>query len=82
MLLAPIENWNRDLKIIERSSKMACPVCPTVGWLGGLAGGYFGIHPPQFREGKILSASVTASLISITIIALKALLNLRGIRLS
>jgi hypothetical protein len=54
---------------------MGCLVCPVVGWFGGWIGGYFGIQPPKSTNGQILSAVITASLISITIIALKVLFN-------
>lgn len=55
---------------------MACPVCPAAGWLGGWVGGYFGIKPPTHSGGRELSAALTASLIAITAIALKALFNI------
>lgn len=55
---------------------MVCPVCPAAGWLGGCVGGYFGISPPKFSGGRIFSAVITANLISVTIIALKALFNI------
>lgn len=55
---------------------MACPVCPAAGWLGGWVGGYFGIEPPSHPGGRILSAVITANLIAITAIALKALFNI------
>lgn len=55
---------------------MACPVCPTAGWLGGWIGGYFGIYPPETTRGKILSATITASLACITIVALKVIFNI------
>ena len=54
---------------------MVCPVCPATGWLGGWIGGYFGILPPEHSGGRILSAVITANLITITIIALKVLFN-------
>lgn len=55
---------------------MGCPICPAAGWVGGWIGGYFGIHPPQDKKGKILSAVITATLISITVIALKVFFNI------
>lgn len=55
---------------------MACPICPAAGWVGGWFGGYLGIHPPEHSGGRILSAVVTANLISITVIALKAIFNI------
>ena len=54
---------------------MACPVCPTAGWLGGWLGGYVGIDPPQRPGGKLFSALITANLITITLIALKSLFD-------
>ncbi len=54
---------------------MACPVCPAVGWLGGWIGGYFGIQSPPHFEGKVFSAVITANLISLTVIALKAIFD-------
>jgi hypothetical protein len=56
--------------------QMACPVCPAAGWLGGWFGGYFGIEPPTHPGGRELSAAITANLIAITAIALKALFNI------
>ena len=55
---------------------MACPLCPAAGWAGGWLGGFFGINPPQHQGGRLLSAAVTASLISVTVIALKAFFNI------
>lgn len=46
---------------------MACPVCPVAGWFGGWIGGYFGVSTPERFEGKVLSATLTASLIALTI---------------
>jgi hypothetical protein len=54
---------------------MACPICPAAGWVGGWIGGYFGVKPPEHPGGRILSALVTANLMSITVIALKALFD-------
>lgn len=55
---------------------MACPVCPAAGWLGGWVGGYFGIKPPAHSGGRLLSAVITANLISVSIIGLKALFGI------
>lgn len=55
---------------------MICPVCPAAGLIGGGIGGYFGISPPKQKEGRILSALITANLITVTIIALKVLFNI------
>ena len=55
---------------------MACPLCPTAGWFGGWLGGFLGINSPDIPEGKILSAVITANLIGITVIALKAIFNI------
>lgn len=55
---------------------MACPVCPAAGWLGGWFGGYFGIEPPTYPGGRELSATITANLIAITVIALKSLFDI------
>lgn len=55
---------------------MVCPVCPAAGYFGGLFGGYFGIEPPKHPGGRIFSATITASLIGITVIALKAIFNI------
>lgn len=54
---------------------MACPVCPTAGWLGGWVGGYLGINPPEHPGAKLLSASLTANFISMTLIAMKEIFN-------
>lgn len=56
---------------------MVCPVCLAEGWFGGWVGGYFfGIEPPTHPGGRVLSATITASLIAITVVALKALFNI------
>lgn len=55
---------------------MACPMCPAIGSLGGLLGGYFGIEPPKYTGGRIFSAVITAPLIGITVIALKTIFNI------
>ena len=47
---------------------MACPVCPVAGWFGGWIGGYFGVSTPEKFEGKVLSATLTASLVALTIL--------------
>lgn len=55
---------------------MACPICFFSTFLGGAIGSYwFGINPPSHTKGKILSTSITTSLVLITNIALKALFN-------
>lgn len=54
---------------------MACPICPAAGWLGGLCGGYLGIEPPKHPGGRLFSATITASLIGVTVIALKSIFN-------
>lgn len=54
---------------------MVCPVCPAAGWFGGLVGGYFGIQPPRDQRGRMISAAITATLISTTLIAVKVLFN-------
>lgn len=55
---------------------MVCPVCPATGWVGGWIGGYLGINPPQHIRGRLISACITATLITITVIALKLLFNI------
>ena len=55
---------------------MICPVCPTAGWFGGWIGGYFGIDPPPHTKGRIISAIITASLVTITVVALKYVFNI------
>lgn len=55
---------------------MACPVCSASACVGGWVGGYFGIHPPKHTKGRILSAVITSSLITITVIALKTLFDI------
>lgn len=51
---------------------MTCPVCPAAGFLGGWVGGYFGVKPPEHSGGRLLSAAITANLIAVSIIGLKA----------
>lgn len=55
---------------------MLCPVCPAAGWVGGWLGGYIGVNPPPTTKGRLISASITATLITITIVALKLLFNI------
>jgi hypothetical protein len=55
---------------------MICPVCPAAGWVGGSIGGYVGVNPPQDAKGRIVSACITGTLITITIVALKLLFNI------
>lgn len=53
-----------------------CPMCSTGGFFGGLIGGYFGIHPPKKKSARIASALITATLITITFVALKVFFNI------
>lgn len=50
---------------------MVCPACPTIGFVGGILGGYIGINPPKTVQGKCISILTTSSLVSLTVIALK-----------
>lgn len=52
-----------------------CVVCPLVAWLGGGIVSYF-VQPFTHLEGKILSGVITANLISLTTIALKAIFDI------
>ena len=54
---------------------MLCPVCPPAGFVGGLLGSYFGIHPPKETKGKVISGLVTAAFTLISVIALKIIFN-------
>jgi hypothetical protein len=55
---------------------MLCPACPTVGFIGGILGGYLEINPPQTFKGKALSVFITSTLVSLTVIALKVFANI------
>ncbi|MFI0434926.1 MAG: hypothetical protein ACH350_04255 [Parachlamydiaceae bacterium] len=55
---------------------MACPVCPTAGFVGGWIGGYIGVKESENIGVKRLNTACSAILTSITIIGLKALFNL------
>lgn len=55
---------------------MVCPLCPSAGFLGGVIGGYFGIKSPHSFGGRCLSILTTASLVSLTVIALKKMFNI------
>ncbi|WP_068468496.1 hypothetical protein [Candidatus Protochlamydia phocaeensis] len=55
---------------------MICPLCPSAGFIGGIIGGYLGVNPPQSVGGRYLSILATANLVSLTVIALKALANI------
>jgi hypothetical protein len=57
-----------------------CVFCTVAAWGGGAIGSYFGISPPEQKEGKILSALITANLTAITVIALKVLFNVSPCR--
>lgn len=50
---------------------MVCPVCPTAGWFGGYVGGFFGINAPKQVKERVFSAFITASMICISMVALK-----------
>jgi len=55
---------------------MACPICPTAGFFGGIIGGYIGVNPPVTFGGKCLSAWTTANLVALTVIGLKVFGNI------
>lgn len=50
---------------------MACVLCPTAGWLGGIIGGYFNIETPKTPSKKALSMITSATLTAVSVIALK-----------
>ncbi len=53
-----------------------CPMCVVVGWVGGLAGGYFGINPPESLVGRRVSAGLIGTLTTLTFIFLKVKYNM------
>lgn len=53
-----------------------CGVCLLNGLAGGYVGAYFGVPPPQHPGGQILSSLITANLVGMTVVALKAMFNI------
>ncbi|MCE5294820.1 MAG: hypothetical protein LLF94_09455 [Chlamydiales bacterium] len=50
---------------------MSCPVCPTVGILGGILGGYIGVNPPANKTHRVLSAFIASTAVLVTVVALR-----------
>ena len=50
---------------------MMCPVCPTIGTLGGWIGGYVGVNPPANKVHRVLSALVASTAVCVTVFALR-----------
>ena len=55
---------------------MVCPACPTIGWFGGLIGGYFGVNVPERVGVRICSIAATGAAVTITVVALKCMLGI------
>jgi hypothetical protein len=49
-----------------------CPVCPTTSFLGGWVGGFVGVYPPKKMSGRIISAVISATLTTVTLLGIKA----------
>jgi len=56
--------------------RMVCPVCPAVGMVGGYVGGYFGINQPEDTTLRVVGGVITASMIVITVVALRCFFDL------